>query len=205
MAPTDLGKIYFNPSARSWSCDESIDPAIAKFHNRLSSYAPTPLHSLPAVAKELGIAHVLLKDESHRIGLPAFKILGSSWGIYRTLATRLGFPLTVSIEELAAAAQKESLRLCTATDGNHGRSVARMAKILGIQSKIIVPLDMDQQTRDKISSEGAKVIVADGDYDLAVEHAGKEAQTSDDILVLDTGWPGYEEFPNVRVNMRPYI
>ncbi|KAI9793001.1 MAG: hypothetical protein M1835_007538 [Candelina submexicana] len=141
-----------------------------------------------------------LKDESHRIGFPAFKILGSSWGIYRTLATRLDLPLTVSIEDLATAAQKENMRLCTATDGNHGRSVARMAKLLGIKAKIIVPEDMDQPTRDNISSEGAQVIVTPGDYDLAVKHADNAAATSGDILVMDTGWPGYEEFPNAMVD-----
>src|SRR5205807_6541593 len=51
----------------------------AAFHAALPGYAPTPLHELPAVAAELGLGAVLIKDESDRLGLPAFKILGASW------------------------------------------------------------------------------------------------------------------------------
>ena len=39
------------------------------FHRSLPGYAPTPVHDLPAVAAELGLASVVLKDESHRLGL----------------------------------------------------------------------------------------------------------------------------------------
>ncbi len=31
-----------------------------------------------------------MKDESSRLGLPAFKMLGASWASYRSLIERLG-------------------------------------------------------------------------------------------------------------------
>src|SRR4051812_37118983 len=61
-----------------------------EFHQRLPGYAPTPLINAPALARTLGIGQLLIKDESRRLGLPAFKILGASWGIYRALEARLG-------------------------------------------------------------------------------------------------------------------
>ena len=44
-----------------------------------TGYAPTPLHAAPALAGAVGLGAVLLKDESSRFGLPAFKALGAWW------------------------------------------------------------------------------------------------------------------------------
>ena len=56
------------------------------FHRSLPGYAPTPLVRVPALAAELGVGRVLVKDESYRLGLPAFKVLGASWACHRALA-----------------------------------------------------------------------------------------------------------------------
>ena len=53
-------------------------------------YAPTRVVDAPALAAELGLAPLSVKDESHRLGLPSFKILGASWAVYRLLVGRLG-------------------------------------------------------------------------------------------------------------------
>ena len=42
------------------------------------------------MARALGLGRVWLKLESERLGLPAFKILGASWAVYRALAERFG-------------------------------------------------------------------------------------------------------------------
>ena len=49
------------------------------FHESLPGYAITPLVSAPLLARRLGVAAVHVKDESVRLGLPSFKILGASW------------------------------------------------------------------------------------------------------------------------------
>jgi diaminopropionate ammonia-lyase len=46
------------------------------FHRSIPGYAPTPLYSLPALSKRLGVKNIYLKDESQRFGLKAFKALG---------------------------------------------------------------------------------------------------------------------------------
>ena len=166
------------------------------FHRRLPGYAPTPLHDAPALAEPLGLGRVTVKDESSRLGLPAFKILGASWATYRLLTTRLGHePAWRDLAELRAAlAPLGALTLVTATDGNHGRAVARMASLLGYQARIFVPAGTVAARIDAIASEGATVTVVDGRYDDAVVAAA--ALATDDVLVVsDTSWPGYIDVP----------
>ena len=62
------------------------------FHAGFPEYRPTPLHSLRAMAKELGLGGLYIKDESKRFGLNAFKVLGGSYAIARYAAERTGCP-----------------------------------------------------------------------------------------------------------------
>ncbi|KAF1848371.1 diaminopropionate ammonia-lyase family protein [Cucurbitaria berberidis CBS 394.84] len=187
--------MFQNPSAASWRyAGLTANPAVELFHKSLPDYAVTPLVPLPDLAKDLGLGHVLIKDESSRLGLPAFKILGASWAIYKAVAARCELPLTTSIQELGATASEEHIKLVTCTEGNWGRAVARMAKYLQIPAVIFVPNFMDRATQQKIESEGAKVIVVEGDYDHSIARAREEAD-KDGLLVMDVSWVGYEEIP----------
>jgi len=58
----------------------------SRFHQTIPGYAPTPLVSLDHLAQRLGVAQVLVKDESRRFGLNAFKALGGSYAMARCLA-----------------------------------------------------------------------------------------------------------------------
>ncbi|HEX7267757.1 MAG TPA: hypothetical protein VF256_10080, partial [Streptosporangiaceae bacterium] len=79
------GSWYSRPAARQWECAPP-DPAASAFHAGLPGYRPTKLTELPALAEELGVGRVFVKDESARLGLPAFKVLGASWGVAQVLA-----------------------------------------------------------------------------------------------------------------------
>ena len=190
--------MYFNPSASSWKYNgPPVVPEVQHFHRNLLNYNETPLMHLPNLSKELGLGHVLLKDESNRFGLPAFKILGASWAVYKAVATECDLPFTCSLDELGVASRGKGVRLVTCTEGNWGRAVARMAKYLGIASIVFVPDFMDQATHDRISSEGTHVVVVDGDYDKSIEVARTEAEKENSLLVMDVSWEGYEEIPQV--------
>ncbi len=76
------------PARRSESALPPPTRAPLAFHRRLPGYQPTPLIDAPELARMLGIGQVLVKDESNRLGLPAFKILGASWAVYRALEKR---------------------------------------------------------------------------------------------------------------------
>ncbi len=76
------------PAARSWTCRISAavrDGEVRAYHASLPGYAPTPLTEVPALAAELGTGRMFVKDESARLGLPAFKVLGASWAVRQVL------------------------------------------------------------------------------------------------------------------------
>jgi diaminopropionate ammonia-lyase len=58
-----------------------------QFHRLLPGYAPTPLVEVPALARDLRAGRVFVKDESSRLGLAAFKVLGASWAIHQIIGT----------------------------------------------------------------------------------------------------------------------
>src|SRR3954447_10879159 len=147
-----------------------------EFHASLDGYSPSRLIDAPALAEAMRVGTVLLKAETQRFGLPAFKILGASWAAENLLGERGG------------------ITLVTATDGNHGRAVARVARLRGLAAHILVPAGTAQARIDGIASEGAHVEVVDGTYDEAV---AKAASMADDthVVLSDTSWPGYEDVP----------
>ena len=78
--------------------------------------APTPARSLPGLAGELGVATLVAKDESARFGLNAFKLLGARF----------------TIETLLAGGElRRGATVACASEGNHGRAVARAAREAG--------------------------------------------------------------------------
>lgn len=194
MIANERARFFWNPNAQDFVAAPT-DRAPLRFHRSLPGYAPTPLRNAPELAQFLGVGAVFLKDESSRLGLPAFKILGASWAICRSLAKRLGSADWLPLDQLRARlVSLGKLTLVTATDGNHGRAVAHMAALLGLEARIYLPAGSAQSRIDGIKSEGAEVTVIDGTYDDAVARAAADA--SEDCLVIsDTSWPGYEEVP----------
>lgn len=171
--------------------------ALAEFHRRMPAYSPTLLLDAPDLAEKLGIGRLLVKAETRRMGLPSFKILGASWATYKAICAHIGHEPEPwgNINELAAnLAHLKPFKLATATDGNHGRAVAFMARLLGFDAHIFVPTGMAPARIRAMENEGAAVSVVDGDYDDAVARAAEEAGGGC-IVVSDTSWPGYETIP----------
>ena len=189
--------LYVNHATSPLPADARPGPEVQVFHRTLPGYAPTPLRDMPALAELAGVGRVLVKDESSRLGLPAFKVLGASWATVLAVADRLGGSADWgSLDDLggSVADQLGSLRLAAATDGNHGRAVAHMARLLGIDATIAVPDGTAPARIDGIASEGAEVIVSPGTYEDAVTLVAGMASDST-LIVSDTLWPGYEDVP----------
>jgi diaminopropionate ammonia-lyase len=167
------------------------------YHASLAGYKPTPLRTARHAADRLGVARVSVKDESQRLGLPSFKVLGASWAIYRALVDRLDVaPATVlTFDELRRAARPlRPFTLSAATDGNHGRAVAHIAAMLGFDANIYVPEDMVDARLNAIAAEGATVTVVAGGYDDAVRRSAQDAGERC-LVISDTSWQGYEQVP----------
>lgn len=200
MPSTHTAYWYSNPAARRWRT--APPSSAAAFHRTLDAYAPTPLASLPSLAAELGVGHVFVKNESNRLGLPAFKILGASWAVCRALCDRFGMDAgTMTVPVLSEFLDKEVKDqdrpvLVTATDGNHGRAVSRMGRSLGLNTRVYVPNGLSAAALDGIRSEGADLIELDATYDDVVAAAALSTEgSSRDLLVQDTSWAGYTHIP----------
>ena len=190
------GFVVANP-LRDRSFRVAPAPSPRWFHRRLPDYRPTPLLDVPALAGALGVARVLVKDESQRLGLPAFKMLGASWAAYRALCERLGGEPD-NWETLAdlrvRLAPLGDLTFVTATDGNHGQALARFARLLGYRARIYIPAGSAAARIEAIRAEGADLVVWPGGYDAAVAAAARSAN-ADTLVVSDTAWEGYCTVP----------
>lgn len=144
--------------------------------------APTPLHDLPALARSLHLGRLMVKDETARFGLNAFKLLGAGFAM-ATLQAEGGLPPGHTV-------------VC-ASEGNHGRAVARAARDAGCHARVYMAADAAQARVDAIAGEGATVVRVDGSYDDAVRMLGADAAAHGWTIVSDTSWEGYDRIPRL--------
>ncbi len=199
-------RMYINPARKAAGEGTDLSPLsvekaqkVRYFHNTFREYAPTPLTRLPGLARALGLGSILVKDESFRFGLNAFKVLGGSYAIGHFLADRLGRDIdTLSCEELCSPAVRKktgNITFISTTDGNHGRGVAWTAHQLGQKAIIYMPKGSAQSRVDNIRSLGAECRVTELNYDDTVRLSWQRAQQENYVMVQDTAWDGYETIP----------
>lgn len=135
----------------------------------------------PLVVRDLpGIKNLYVKDESHRMGLMAFKIMGVSYAVHR-------------LEQ--AGTLKKGSTITTMTDGNHGAAVSYIAKERGLKAVIFVPRNMTTERKERIQKYGADLRIVDGMYDDAIAEVKRQASENGWVLISDTAWSGYETVP----------
>lgn len=179
------------PMDRAWDA--------RRFHRQIPNYHMTPLASLPNLAQLLGVGGIYVKDESLRLRMSSFKVMGGSYAVYRLVKQLLGKEEEdLSFEYLVSKECHDALGdvvFCSATDGNHGRGLAWACQKLGHPCHIYVHSETSQPRIDAIKSFGATVTVVDGNYDDAVHRAAEDAEKYGWYVVSDTSWEGYEEIP----------
>jgi diaminopropionate ammonia-lyase len=168
-------------ASRGLFADEELATARRFFDDRPELKA-TPLRAAPALSASLGLGSLWLKDETDRFGLPAFKSLGAHF----------------AVAQLAGAGRllPETTLVC-ASEGNHGRAVARAARLAGLAARVYVGARVAQARADAIRAEGATVVRTGGTYDEAVRTAADDAARHGWMVVSDTGWAGYDEIPRL--------
>ena len=165
-----------------------------------TTYAPTPLHNLRGFADEIGIAQLFYKDEATRFGLGSFKALGGAYAVLHSVAQEISKQrgTATDIEALMAGHLNEvagEITVVTATDGNHGRSVAWGAKNVGCKCIIYMHAEVSPGRQSAVEAFGAQVVRVAGDYGESVRKAAQDAETNNWLLVSDTAWPGYTDIP----------
>lgn len=181
-----------------------LSPDVAQkvlaFHCQVPGYGPTPLKSLPELAEKCGVKALLVKDESPRFGLNAFKGLGGIYAVAQAAGKLLGLePEQITFPELKKPEYQVALHqmiFATATDGNHGKGVAWAAGLLGCPAKVFMPKGSSPRRAQAIRDAGqAEVTITQWNYDDTVNYVNQCAEKNGWVLVQDTSWGGYEQVP----------
>ena len=165
------------------------------------NYEPTPLIALPGLAAGGGLKQIWYKDEGPRFGLGSFKALGGAYAVRRLLgrevARRAEVPNVTTAELISGRfrSQIEEITVCTATDGNHGRSVAWGAQTFGCRCVIYIHATVSEGRKRAMENFGATVVRVSGNYDDSVHQAAADAEAQGWFVVSDTSYDGYMEIP----------
>ncbi len=196
-----------NPRAAAFTSSAALDsvipPGISQaarsFHRQIPGYRMSPLKSLSNLAQMLNLGGIWVKDESVRLTLNSFKVLGGSFAIYNFVRQRLDMEdVDLSFADLTSDAMRQRLGEITfaaATDGNHGRGVAWAAHALGYRAVIYVHKTTSQARINAIKTNGGEVRIVDGTYDDAVRQVESDARANGWQVISDTSWEGYQDVP----------
>lgn len=208
-------RIFHNPAAsRGEPYPQALRPLLnteeaaraAEVITRWPGYAPTPLRNLPGTAAQLGLASIRYKDEGGRFGLGSFKALGGAYAVFRLLERHLrAEDGEVDAERLLRGGYRDrvdEVTVCTATAGNHGRSVAWGAQMFGCRCCVYVPAATAEPRIAAIASHGAEIVRVPGSYDDAGRRVAADAASNHWWVVSDTSYPGYTDVP--RMVMQGY-
>ena len=133
---------------------------------------------MQGLAGKYGVGDIWIKDESHRFGLKSFKSLGVHYAVEMTLKQ-----------------EKYVYELCTATDGNHGIAVARVARKRGLKCTVFVPEFTTRNRIEAIKKEGAEVFISRGNYEHACHEAIKWSIKNSRLLIQDNSSDNYIRIP----------
>lgn len=201
-----LDSVKLIESPRLWVSERPVFLApeqlkgVHRFHKSIPGYARTPLCEWGSYAEKHGVRSILVKDESKRFGLRAFKGLGGSYAIFRVVCEELGLdPLETTLGDLKSERYREAvskMTFITTTDGNHGKGVAWASGLLGCKSYVYMPRGSVEARAQAIRDAGqAEVTITDLPYDDCVRYTAELAETNHWYLVQDTSWAGYEKIP----------
>ena len=192
------GPFVYNEGCASFS-EKDVFNAL-RFHRSIPAYRETPLVSLQCAARQYRVGSVLVKDESSRFGLKAFKGLGGSYSMFRILCEKLSLdPFTAdyaAFQEEGTRARCAGLVFATTTDGNHGKGVSWAAKLFGCKAYVFMPRGTVEARRRAVEEAGSAVArITDMNYDETVQYTAALAGEQGWILIQDTAWDGYEQIP----------
>ncbi len=196
---------HYNNNPTYQNTDHILNPRL--FDNAYESisgwpdYTPSSLQSLPCLAAEFGIGQIYYKDESERFGLKSFKSLGGAYAVIQVLTEHLRVILSdnsITGVDIKSGKYRDLLKgftVATATDGNHGRSVAWGAQQCGIKCKIYMHKGVSQSRAIAVELLGAEVIWVDGNYDDSLSKVKRDSIENEWHIISDTSYEGYTYIP----------
>lgn len=186
-------------SAKKVLSIKEADEALSEISS-WAGYQQTSMYSLDKLAAHLDCGQIMYKDESQRFGLGSFKALGGAYAVLRLVASQYHaiHNRQISLADVRDGAYKEftaKMVITTATDGNHGRSVAWGAQNAGCVCRIYIHREVSEGRQQAMEAYGAEVIRIDGDYDDSVRLCAAESADNGWFVVSDTSYENYMSVP----------
>jgi len=159
---------------------ESATNAAIGVISKWKNYKPTPLVNL--APEKYGVDKIYYKDEDSRFGLHAFKALGGAYALW---------------VHYHNSAQSNKIVYTSATAGNHGKSVAWGAQMVGAEAIIYIGEYVSDGRKKALEQYGATVVRAGKTYDDCVKICAEDAAKHGRVVISDTSYDGYTEIPRV--------
>jgi diaminopropionate ammonia-lyase len=177
-----------------WWCGADATNAPRRFLDLFPQSSATPLYHMDGLGKAIGVAGLYVKDESTRFNLSSFKALGGAYAVFRVAHHIAEAHLGRSVDprellkpEIRALMAR--LTVCCASDGNHGRSVAYGARLIGAVCKVFLHSGVSAERVSHIERQGASIVRVNGSYDESVIAARNAAADEGWTLVPDITAP----------------
>ena len=157
----------------------------------------TELHDHHALAAELGIARLYIKDERERMGLGSFKSTGAAYVIALAASQAIeasDFTLETATPEQLRTLLPNETYICS-TAGNHGLSIAAGARVFGAKAVIYLSDSVPEVFAERLKGYGAEVVRHGESYEDSFYAARARAEQEGWTMLSDTSWPGYTEIP----------
>ena len=156
-------------------------------------YAPTPL-----VRATIQGRRFLVKDESNRMGLGAFKALGGVYAVARLIQQAVGHPVPAAEMQSASVRQvARDMTFICASAGNHGLAVAAGATLFGANARVHLAASVPEEFAQRLQAKGAQVVRSGDTYEQSIAAAIDDARDSGAIHLADGSWPGYVDPPRL--------
>ncbi len=161
----------------------SVDSAApSALLEKCPAHVQTPLVNATALAADLGVAAIWVKDERTRMNLGSFKALGAAYVIAHDANTSGASDMATALHDRTYV---------TASAGNHGLSVAAGAKAFGAKAVIYLSETVPAGFAGRLRDKGADVVIAGKDYGASMDAAMKAATDNNWTLLSDSSWEGY--------------
>jgi len=157
------------------------------------AYVPSPL-----TRAEIGGVAVWVKDETHRMGLGAFKALGGVYAVARLIERQVGHDVApADFTDDAVRKIARNMTFVCASAGNHGMAVAAGAAIFGATARIHLADTVPEAFVARLQAKGAEVVRSGATYEESIVAAIADAESTGAIHLADGSWPGYTEPPRL--------
>ncbi|MFS4583447.1 pyridoxal-phosphate dependent enzyme [Phaeobacter sp. C3_T13_0] len=172
--------------------DIKLNPALPQQMLRsCPAYRPSPL-----AQHEIAGHQVWIKDETHRMGLGAFKAMGGVYAVAELLLHETGLMQADLATDRGRAAAANVTFVC-ASAGNHGMAVAAGARLFGAKCRIHLAETVPEDFVERLRAKGSEVVRSGATYEESISAAIEDAKESGAVHLADGSWPGYTEPPRL--------